>query len=109
MTKITVLHEAEQELLEAVGYYESKCPGLGMDFLSEVESGLDMVGSLPTLWPLREDGTRRYLVHRFPYLVIYLHHEDHVWIIAFAHCKRKPGYWRERVEKSVSVHDGETQ
>lgn len=43
MTKITVLHEAEQELLEAVGYYESKCPGLGMDFLSEVESGLEMV------------------------------------------------------------------
>jgi len=96
MTAITILHEAERELSEAVSYYESKYPGLGIDFLKEVESGLKMVGDLPTLWPLREDGTRRYLVHRFPYLVVYVHQENHIWVIAFAHCKRKSGYWKER-------------
>lgn len=99
MIEITILDEAERELIEAISYYESKYPGLGIDFLDEVQSGLVSVRNLPTLWPVRKDGTRRYLVHRFPYLVIYTYYENHIWVIAFAHCKRKPGYWKERTRK----------
>ena len=101
--EIIILDEAEHELVEAIGYYESKSPGLGLDFLNEIQFGLEIIRRLPTLWPLRKDGTRRYLVHRFPYLVVYMHHEDHIWVIAFAHCKRKPGYWKERTKKAESI------
>ena len=105
MIEITILDEAERELVEAISYYESKGPGLGLDFLSEVQSGLATVRNLPTLWPLRKDGTRRYLVHRFPYLVIYIYQENHIWAIVFAHCKRKPGYWKERTKTAEAVSD----
>jgi len=107
MIPATVLHEAEVELWEAVHYYETRCPGLGVDFLREVEAGLITVRISPDLWPVREDGTRRYLLQRFPYVVVYLHVEDHVWIIAVAHCKRRSGYWRDRIRKAQSGPEDE--
>ena len=96
MTEVTFLHEAEVELWEAVAYYEDKAKGLGLDFESEVERSLRTIRESPELWPLRHDGTRRYLTHRFPFLVVYTHQNDHIWILAFAHCKRRPGYWARR-------------
>lgn len=69
MTDITILHEAEVELWEAVAYYEERSPGL--DFEVEIERSLRGIADHPKRWPLRADGTRRYLTQRFPYLVVY--------------------------------------
>jgi plasmid stabilization system protein ParE len=96
MIPVTILHEAELELREAVAYYEEKSPRLGLDFEAEIEKSIRTIREFPDWWPLREDGTRRYLTHRFPYLVIYTQKKDHIWIIAIAHCKRRPGYWKDR-------------
>jgi toxin ParE1/3/4 len=97
MIHSTILCEAELELREAVSYYESKNYGLGIDFLLEVESGLEAIRSFPNQCSLRKDGTRRYLIHCFPYFIIYVYQNDHIWVIAFAHCKRKPEYWNKRI------------
>ena len=96
MTQVTILHEAEVELWDAVSYYDDKATGLGLDFEAEMERSVRTVCESPERWPLRADGTRRYLAHRFPFLIVYTHENDHVWIIAFAHCKRRPGYWTDR-------------
>ena len=93
-----ILHEAEVELREAVAYYEEKSPGLGLDLEAEIERSIRMIRDFPGWWPLREDGTRRYLTHRFPYLVIYAYLKERIWIIAIAHCKRRPGYWKNRIK-----------
>ena len=79
-------------------YYEAKCPGLGLDFESEVERSVDAIKRFPKLCSLREDGTRRYLAHRFPYVIVYTYFKAHIWIISIAHCKRRPGYWKERIK-----------
>ncbi len=97
MTDLIVLHEAEVELWEAVAYYEEKAPGLGSDFAAEVERSMKTVAERPELWPLREDGTRRHLTHRFPYLIVYACRNNCVWIVAVAHCRRQPGYWSNRL------------
>jgi toxin ParE1/3/4 len=97
MTLITILDEAELELWDAVAYYEDKASGLGLDFEAEVEKALLVIGQSPERWPLRGDGTRRYLIHRFPFVVVYTYLNDHIWIIACAHCKRRPEYWSDRL------------
>ena len=96
-TPVTILHEAEIELWESVAYYEEKAIGLGSSFETEVEAAVQQIQHSPELWPLRKDGTRRMLLERFPFLVVYLYSNDHIWIISFAHCKRKPGYWKSRI------------
>ena len=63
----TILHEAEVELWDAVAYYEGQSHGLGLDFEAEVERSVETVKRFPERWPLREDGTRRYLTNCFPY------------------------------------------
>ena len=98
MMPVTILHEAEVEMWDAVAYYEDKSRGLGLDFEAEVERSVDTVKRFPERWPLREDGTRRYLTHCFPYLVVYMYLRKRIWIIAIAHCKRRPGYWRDRIK-----------
>jgi len=97
MTQAIILHEAEVELWEAVAYYEDQAAGLGLDFEAEIERSVQALCETPERWPVREDGTRRYLTHRFPFLVVYTLHNDQIWIIALAHCKRRPKYWADRV------------
>ena len=97
MISATILHEAEVELWEAVAYYEEQSVGLGLDFEAEIERSLQTIRHFPESCSLREDGTRRCLTQRFPYLIIYTYLKDHVWIVAFAHCKRKPGFWQDRL------------
>lgn len=99
MTRATILHEAEAELGEAVAWYEERGSGLGLDFEREVKSAIEAIQRSPDRWPIREDGTRRLLIHRFPYIVVYACETDHVWILAIAHCKRQPGYWKSRLRQ----------
>lgn len=108
MTSVSFLDEAEAELWDAVEFYESRCPGLGWDFAKEIRESIHLLQQFPDRWPVREDGTRRYLLHRFPYLVIYLYHEDHLWITAIAHCKRRPGYWSDRTRTAVKTDEAGT-
>ena len=96
MTPVILLHEAEIELWETVAYYEEKSSGLGLDFASEIERSLQILSETPERWPLRPDGTRRFLTQRFPYLIVYTRESDQVWVVAIAHCKRRPGYWTDR-------------
>ena len=96
MIPAIILHEAEIELWEAVVFYEIRCVGLGLDFKTEAQAAIEAIQRAPDRWAIREDGTRRYLIRRFPYVIVYHLHEDCVWLIAFAHCRRRPGYWSGR-------------
>jgi toxin ParE1/3/4 len=100
MTTTTILREAGLELREAVEYCESRSPGLGLDLQSEILASVHAISQTPDRWPLRDYGTRRFLTHRFPYLVVYVRLPDHTWIIAMSHCRLKPRYWSERIKKA---------
>ena len=100
MIPISILREAEIELREAVQFYETRCAGLGLDFEREIKAAIELIPRSPRRWPLQPDGTRRCLIHRFPYFIVYAMHEGRVWVIAFAHCRRKPGYWSARAKRA---------
>ena len=51
----------------------------------------------PHRWPSYFHGTHRVRLTRFPYLVVYRDDETRTLVVvAVAHEKRKPGYWRKR-------------
>ena len=50
----------------------------------------------PQRWPKYLYGTQRFVLHRFPFSIIYLD-DDVLSIVAVAHSKRKPGYWKARL------------
>lgn len=96
--KFIVIHtEARNELDAAIAYYEAQKKGLGLDLLSEVEKVILKIQQNPNLGtPHKISGIRRYAIQRFPYLIFYTELEEVIWVIAIAHGKRKPNYWKQR-------------
>jgi len=94
--------DAEAELLEASLWYERERPGLGRLFLDEARHCVDAIRREPAIGsrvpglPATARG-RRVLMRRFPYAVVFLELRDEVRILAFAHSRRRPGYWRGRL------------
>jgi toxin ParE1/3/4 len=96
--KPLIIHsEAITELDSAIAYYEKRKVGLGLDFLSEVEQYLGKIQQNPNLGALyKASGLRRYVMQRFPFLIFYTEFEEFIWVVAIAHGKRRPDYWRRR-------------
>ena len=89
--------DAEDEFLAAVAWYRTQNPEAAMQFISEVERATGVVVGAPTRWRERR-GARFYLLRGFPYALVYRYDEDSrlITIVATAHLKRRPGYWRNR-------------
>ena len=88
--------EADEELIEAIAYFESCAIGLGLDFSREVHASIENALDYPTMWPEIDDQVRRCLVHRFPYGVVYSAEPHGIFILAVMHLHRDPDYWRHR-------------
>lgn len=88
--------EAERELDEAAGFYESRVPGLGKSFSAEVERTIRLLREYPAAGAPAGAKRRRVLVDRFPYFVAYERKDDSLIVLAVGHQKRRPGYWRKR-------------
>jgi hypothetical protein len=93
--------QAAAELAETVEWYDSRSSGLGGVLLEGVDRALAAICEQPKTWPLwpdlgEEARVRRFLLSRFPFGIAYRVKEESVEIIAFAHLKRRPGYWSER-------------
>jgi plasmid stabilization system protein ParE len=88
---------AREELRAAIEWYEEREAGLGAALLDEVDWAIGRIAELPEAWPISPlDPRARYLIlPKFPYRVIYLPVSDPV-VIAIAHQRRRPGYWRDR-------------
>ncbi|MBF0120248.1 MAG: type II toxin-antitoxin system RelE/ParE family toxin [Desulfobacterales bacterium] len=88
---------AKEEIYEAIIWYEDKVEGLGLELMFELKQAEHRIIQEPEMWHKYESETRRYLLKRFPYAIIYMIAGKKIQIIAFAHYKRKPGYWEDRV------------
>ncbi|MGH9784921.1 MAG: type II toxin-antitoxin system RelE/ParE family toxin [Terriglobia bacterium] len=91
--------EAEQEFVEAAAYYERNVTGLGQRFGSEVRHAVERLLEYPELGSPLDADLRRLVLIRFPYVLIYGSTPDMLRIVAVAHARRRPGYWRARVER----------
>jgi plasmid stabilization system protein ParE len=88
--------EARAELDAAVDYYNGCQSELGLDFAKEVYTAIQNVLAYPEAWTPLSKNTRRCLVHRFPYGVIYQRAGETIRVVAIMHLNRTPGYWKDR-------------
>jgi len=93
---IVILPEAMAEAREARLWYAARSPAAAADFMADLDRALVKIDEGPDRWPSYDHGTRRFLLHRFPFSVVYRVRGGHVLIVAVAHAKRNPGYWRRR-------------
>jgi plasmid stabilization system protein ParE len=90
--------KAEQEFDdEAVRYYEDCQAGLGIEFAEEVYATIARISQFPDAWSPVSKNTRRCLISRFPYGVIFQIKSGILRIIAVANLHRRPMYWKDRI------------
>lgn len=92
---------ARDELRAGVNWYDD--PETGQELLDAIRSAQRAIGQMPNAWPaIREWGRqptiRRKSVNGFPFGVIYYVADQEIVIIAYAHEKRRPGYWSSRLD-----------
>jgi toxin ParE1/3/4 len=87
---------AREELIEAASFYEARVPGLGAAFLDDVDRSIEVLCESPQIGAAAGRTFRKLLLRRFPYSIIYALRGEEVVIVAVAHQRKRPGYWRRR-------------
>lgn len=90
------LSPAKAELAEATEYYENASPGLGLEFLDEIETTIARVMRQPEAWTKISENHRRCLTRRFPYGIVYSVEKDEILITAVMNLRRHPDSWKSR-------------
>ena len=94
--RLRIRPEAEAEILSATEWYESKRPGLGVEFLAGVDQAFEQILDAPEASPVWQPPFRKHLLRRFPYVVFFTASTETIEVVAVAHRRRRPGYWRDR-------------
>lgn len=94
---IRFLSLADQEVDDAVRWYDEQEEGLSRDFLDELDRIVRLVKTYPLLATQIEPEIRRFLFARFPYSLIYGMDQETIVVIAVARQHREPRYWAERI------------
>ena len=94
--EIVIRPEAEADALEAFRWYNEQLPGLGQEFLAEIDRALESIQAHPEANRKLFREFRRGLVHRFPYSIFYVIHAERIVVFGILHAARDPRLWRKR-------------
>ena len=98
-TRTVELHEeAAAEYDAAYDWYLARSPDAALKFDAEFDHALIDIAQAPQRWVGGPQVTLRFLLRKFPFLLIYRERAGgEIQIAAVAHTSRKPGYWKERI------------
>ena len=95
--QIEFIEPASLELDDAIEYYELQFQGLGKKFFEEILETTELISQFPDLFTRNSEHTRRAVLRKFPFSIIYTLFNDKIYIIAIAHQNRQPEYWIDRI------------
>lgn len=95
--KVTFVWPAELEIDEAIRFYEIQQEGLGRRFYGELRSAIARILEFPSAWTRVGPNSRRCLLKRFPYAILFAVRKDEVLILAVAHQHRDPTHYAHRL------------
>ena len=89
--------EASAEYEQAFDWYFAHSELSASKFANDLGHAIGMIAEAPRRWPAGLFGTRKFLLRRFPFVVVYRELSSAIQVLAVAHCHRRPGYWRTRI------------
>jgi toxin ParE1/3/4 len=95
--QVEIHPDALAEAEAAIAWYADRSSRAPAAFIEEIDRAIQSILSAPKRWPIFESDFRRVPLFRFPYSIVYREKSnDLVQILAVAHGRRSPGYWRTR-------------
>jgi plasmid stabilization system protein ParE len=97
---VRFLAAAEAEANEATAYFDAQRNGLGDRFEQDLQDTIDFVREHPLSGKQLRKLVRKFRLRVFRYNVVYIYvaDDDEIIIVAVAHHRRHPDYWRGRLK-----------
>ena len=89
--------EASTKYEAAFDWYLARSELAASKFVEELSRAIALIAEAPQRWPDIMSGTRKFRPQRFPFAVVYRELPAIIQILAIAHGRRQPGYWKERL------------
>lgn len=97
LTPPRIHRAARAEIVAALEQYGAIDPALAVDLQQRIEAAFLRIGTRPLQFPPHVRGTRQCLLRRFPFSIVFtIEPVPEIVVLAFAHQKRRPGYWSRR-------------
>jgi toxin ParE1/3/4 len=94
--EVSLHPSATQEAREARLWYLARSPIAADAFVSELNAAISVIAEAPERWPELPNGRRRYVMRRFPFILVFRIRSKDVRVLAVQHGRRRPGYWKNR-------------
>ena len=99
LTRVNIQPSAEAEADEAAAWYEAQQPGLGIEFILELDAAIERAAETPLAYERIFREVRRVLLRRFPYAVYFIFEREFIEVFAVLHQQRAPSRWQSRVHQ----------
>lgn len=95
---LRVRPEAEGDILDAAVWYDERGPGLGAEFVAEIDAVFGRIAQGPDRFRVWQGNVRVALSQRFPYAIYFVRSGDDVVVLAVLHQRRDRTVVKERLE-----------
>jgi len=90
-------HEAATVEFEAAfEWYFERSERAALRFAREVDRAIALIGNAPGRFPAGISGTRKFLLQGFPFAIVYRELPAAIQVLAVAHGRKRPNYWKAR-------------
>jgi plasmid stabilization system protein ParE len=96
MAEISFHSGAKEGYANAYAWYFERNTTAAGDFETAVDKALEEIADAPARWHPVDPRHRTHVLKRFPYQIIYRVDGEFVIVIAIAHARRRPGFWKDR-------------
>jgi len=87
---------AEEDYLHTLAWYRDRNVSTAVKFDGAFWQAIHAIEDAPDRWPVYFSHFRRYTLHQFPFSIVYRVETSRVFVLAVAHGRRRPGYWKDR-------------
>lgn len=87
---------AADEAEAAETWYRERNATAATRFRLELDRAVGLIADRPEAAAPYVGNTRRFLLRRFPFFVVYRVFSQRVQVVAVAHARRRPHYWLQR-------------
>jgi plasmid stabilization system protein ParE len=96
MKPVVYLPGARRDFDESFDWYAERSAVAAKRFSAAVDAALSEISADPERFARIDDRHRGCLLKRFPFRIIYRIEPTKILVVAVAHAKRRPGYWKRR-------------
>lgn len=98
MRRVLFTEAARADLAETIDWYDAHAAQMVPQLRESLRAAVARIAANPKQFPVGPHQTRRALLRRFPYLLIFREAEEDCYVIAVFHVSRDPTAWQRRTK-----------